>query len=134
MSNETPKFKRGCLAAVMQYLSEHPNQMVQIKQLEKAFAGTWERKQIMHALSPSTLAKGTHPLRQDVEVLGTGAWRLNRTGSEQPTPQEVQLPVRGGGTAGLYDMNITVIKETDDGGEMVVVDDLTNIYRMVRVG
>lgn len=114
-------FKRGCGRDVAQYFQDHIGKIVGIEQLEIHFRGTWDRRQILHALANSTREKGTNLTLRRIECLQQFMWRL--------PPLEAETDKVG---YSFEQLTVTIIKEQDD--EMVVVDDNTNIYRMVKVG
>lgn len=133
MAEETKKtFKRGCGRDVAAYFREHPNKVIDINRLEQAFEGVWDRRQMLHALAPSTKEKTHNETLKRIETLEFGVWRLV---ADQPKVDRHGEPDQANGNVKVFSfeqMTVTIVKEVD--GEMVVVDEFTNVYRMVKVG
>lgn len=126
MTKEAPTYKRGLRNDCVQYFYAYPNRIVTLRELEKHFKGAWNHTQIVQAMAD--IVRSENP----IERIQQHVWRLIEP-SQEPIAAKVLLPEEKMVTKDIYDMNVTVIKSVDDGSELVVVDDFTNIWRMVKV-
>jgi hypothetical protein len=139
-------FTKGRLLDIVSYFHENPGRDITIGQLEKAFKGKWDRHGIMASMNHIISGRKDRPnVRNNIVKVTTGVWRLPlreaQTVDERPkhsvqdtsvSPHPLDSRESSKLKLKLDVLRVTVIKECD--GEMVVVDDSTNIYRMVKVG
>lgn len=126
------KVERGRTRAVLGYFYAYPGRVITIQELEKHFKKEYNRNQLMATMAyicnPDIKVKYFYP----VERLQTGVWRLVESTPLEASPKAEESPkVEAESFDNLETLTVTIIKEVDN--EMVVVDDHTNIYRMVRV-
>lgn len=135
-ANGNPIHKRGRQRDVLGYILSQPfGKHITIAELEKNFKN-YTRSQLMatmaHMCNVALNAKYAYP----VERITEGVWRAKDT--RKPKQEELPLdePIVGHDAPKAEphyeELLVTIIKEND--GEMVVVDDYANIYRMVKVG
>jgi hypothetical protein len=79
-----PKFRRGCLGDVVNYFVEHRGDLVTLEQLEKALRSKWDRRQILHAMSPSTVSAGNNGVAKRIVRHQFGVWSLDFDSKAEP--------------------------------------------------
>lgn len=121
MDNEKKTFKRGAQRDLAGYFLQHPDKLVTIDDLEKHFDGRWDRRQIMHAMSPSAQGPMASPTLKAIEKLQTGVWRLVTDKQVEPAKQNDNM------------LLVEVLKERST---HLIVEDTNDgkIYKMILVG
>lgn len=139
-ANGKVKFTRGRQQEILAYFYEHPNSDVTIDRLVKVFGKRYDRTKLMATMANLTNVDMQTKYAYPIEKVTSHVWRLK----SRPTPgvQDTSVPPHPLDQPSPYvgpemkqhfeELTVTIIKEQD--GEMVVVDDNTNIYRMVKVG
>jgi hypothetical protein len=109
----------GASTAFLNYLQERQGKVVTIDEMEKVFAGKFDRRQIMSNMGNLiNSASGTM-----VERLQTGVWRF--VGDEvRPAPGVSQI---------VDTMDFLIVKTSEDGIHMVGIDDKGGIYKISKV-
>lgn len=134
---------RGRLQQVLGYFYENQNKDITIQMLEKHFKGQHTHHQLMASMAHLINVDMQKKYKFPIDKVTTGVWRFRSTlprdvqDTQTPSPngyRPTQLTNTYIQPRTYEKITVTVIKETDDGSEMVVVDDNTNIYRMVKVG
>jgi len=116
------KVKRGLQGMMIDFIKDTTGEVFTIGELQKVYPG-WEKAQIQQVMS-NLLNVNYTPIEKDpfggrLKKLQTGVWKL------EPNESKPQEALR------LEHLTVTIIKEVDN--EMIVVDENTNIYRMVKV-
>jgi len=95
---EKEKYKRGCVSDIVSYFVQHDGEVVTIAMLEQEFRGKWNRRQLLHALSPSTVRSGSNAVAKKIVKLQHGVWSLNlgnKPEVQDTPPLEVERPKKG---------------------------------------
>jgi hypothetical protein len=137
------KYTRGRLRDIVAYFYDRPNTDITITQLEKVFKH-YGRDAIMTTMNYIIVGRKDRPDIEKLPIVKVthGVWRLNvkmRDAETVYVPPKQDTSVSWPGQTKekvvmpppFDTLTVTVIKEVDN--EMVVVDDNTNIYRMVRI-
>lgn len=145
MGSEKTTFKRGRQAELLQYVIEQGGRHVTISELEQKF-GQYDRTSIMASMA-NLGGRAKEKYNYPITRVAQGVWKFDEAKDpandsrpqelprHEPTPFKgtTEIPVEYAQVPkDIYDMNVTVIKSTDDGNELVAVDDFTNIWRMVK--
>jgi len=140
--NNKPRFKRGCLGQVIDYMRQRPSKLVTIEELEKALAPDWDRRQIMGAITKSSWGRNANhnPLAQNIEKLSTGVWRyVDGSGAEvnKVTPDRNGEPQQPEGDyKPIISEDMMLVEVLKEKANYILVEDTNDgkIYKMVLVG